>query len=106
MVRGWIRDLYMQYCPDDFLHPFTLERDFAPAVIAGASDGVWYDLGVCRVYYGKGYERGDVQWFLTFAEWIESHIDGCEVWYGHDADLDALRPFGVNERTALLAYYR
>ena len=106
VIEGWIRDLYSRFCTDEFLHPFTPEESgFVPEENCDA-DGVWYDLGVCHVYYGEGYERGDVLWFTTLAEWLESHIDGCEVWYGHDADSEALKPFGFSERATLLDYYR
>jgi hypothetical protein len=105
-VERWTSDLLEQFCADDFVEPFKIVSDIRGGELPVEDGSVWCDLGVFRVYYGKGYERGELGWFIELAEWLESHIQGCEVWYGHDADEDALRPFGFNERVALLDYYR
>lgn len=36
-------------------------------------------------YYGVGYERGDIRFYVGVAEWLEQNISGCTVWYGGDS---------------------
>jgi hypothetical protein len=63
---------------------------------------LWINTNILRSYFGPGYTRGDVELITRCAAWLESHVPGGEVWYGHDVDDDNLRPFGPAERRALL----
>lgn len=36
-------------------------------------------------YWGPGYERGDLLFLISCAEWAEQNIPDCEVWYGGDS---------------------
>ena len=104
----WRRDLLTEFDPEAFNYngPLCIIRIpeyWGPMVNDGST---WFDVGVSRAYYGKGYERGDVAFFVRVAEWLENRIVGCQVWYGHDADDESLAPFGRADREALLSYFR
>ena len=64
---------------------------------------LWINANLYRAYFGPGYERGNLELITRCAKWLEENIPGGEVWYGHDADDDNLRPFGPSERRALLS---
>ena len=52
-------------------------------------------------YYGEGYERGDLLFLCSLAEWIELNIDGAEVWYGGDSSGVLATPFPHDRRCEL-----
>ncbi len=70
------------------------------------TDDCWVNINLHRAYYGLGYERGDLPLFIACAEWLETHLCGCEVWYGHDTGDDHLHLFDHTARQKLSAYYR
>jgi len=55
-------------------------------------------------YYGEGYERGDLAFLITLAEWCETVIPGAEVWYGGDSSGVEAKPFDMARRRALFEY--
>ena len=63
---------------------------------------LWLNANLYRSYFGAGYERGDAELLTRCAAWLERNVPDGEVWYGHDVDDDNLRPFGPDERQALL----
>ncbi len=71
-------------------------------------DGVssWVNVNLWKSYYRPGYERGDLELFVRCAEWLEQHLENCEVWYGHDVDDENLRVFDKCAREILLDYQR
>ena len=52
-------------------------------------------------YYGPGYERGDILTICAVAEWSETNMQPCEVWYGGDSSGVCAAPFGPTEREAM-----
>jgi hypothetical protein len=105
-VNIWRRGLLTEFGPECFLDPIMLVRDAGCGPVPIDDGSRWYDVGVCCPYYGEGYERGDAEWFVRLAEWLESHIPDCEVWYGHDSADESIKPFGAAERAVLLSYFR
>ena len=41
-------------------------------------------------YYGPGYERGDLPFYLSLRRWFLSRLPRCEVWYGADEAVELL----------------
>jgi hypothetical protein len=102
----WRRDLLAEFDPEHFLDPLVVVRDASSGPIPIDDGSIWIDVHVCRDYYGVGYERGDLEWYIRLAEWLERNVVGCEVWYGNDCSDESIKPFGPDERAALLAYFR
>ncbi|WP_166823719.1 hypothetical protein [Thalassoroseus pseudoceratinae] len=73
--------------------------------LADLNPGWWLDVGIMKTYYGKGYERGDIEYIVTIARWLENRIPGSQVWYGHDATDESMRLFNEHERESILEYY-
>jgi hypothetical protein len=67
---------------------------------------VWLDLNLWKSYYGAGYERGDPELFIRSAEWLEQHLPGSEIYYGHDVNDQNISRFDSAARNALLENYR
>lgn len=44
-------------------------------------------------WYGIGYERGDLIFLCSIAEWFEANLPECEVWYGGDSSGVEAEPF-------------
>lgn len=44
-----------------------------------------YGVYVWTRYWGPAYQRGDIAFIVMLAEWLERHIEGCQVWYGGDS---------------------
>jgi len=70
------------------------------------SGGIWFEVNLWRSYYGVGYERGDIELFVRCAEWLEQHLYGCEIFYGHDVDDKSIELFDQVVREKYTAYYR
>ena len=67
-----------------------------------AANGEWLlEVGVWSRYYGVGYERGDILFLCSVAEWVEANIQPCEVWYGGDSSGVLLERFDEAARAAL-----
>lgn len=132
-LNAWRRDLLIAFDPGDFSLDGPLKiigpeeewrvpdvRDGSVQCVVGTAGpqgvtldlirerghSVWLDVGSVRSYYGRGYERGDPEYFVRVTEWLESRIPGCEVWYGPETADDAIGRFGAPERAALLAYFQ
>ena len=56
-------------------------------------------------YYGKGYERGDLPFYIQVAEFLEYHIPGAKVYYGGDSSGVLAYPFGKQERAELWQHF-
>lgn len=104
-VNEWRRDLLTEVGCDGFINPLTWVVDEGSGPIPIADGSYWYDLNVCKTYYGDGYARGDANWFVQLAEWLESRIPNGEVWYGHDIDDRSIEPFDEPRRAALLEHF-
>jgi hypothetical protein len=105
-INTWRRNLLNEFGPDDFLDPIMFDQDLGHALIPVDDGSFWFDVGVIHDYYGEGYERGDAEWFIRLAEWLERNIPGCEIWYGNDSSDESIKPFGIAERAAFLEYFR
>jgi len=66
--------------------------------------GLWLNVNLWRSYFGVGYERGDVQLFVGLANWLESRLPNCDIFYGEDCT-SILHPFPAEYRVKLLAYH-
>jgi len=67
-----------------------------------AADGEWLlEVSVWTRYYGVGYERGDILFICSVAEWVEANMQPCEVWYGGDSSGVLLERFDSAARTKL-----
>ena len=53
-------------------------------------------------YWGAGYERGDIAFYVVLAEWLERVIPGGSVWYGGDSSGICASPFNATERARYL----
>ena len=132
-LNAWRRDLLIAFEPGDFSHDgplkiigpdeewrvHDLQYGGVRCVVgtAGAAgvtldlirergDSVWLDVRCVLPYYGRGYERGEPEYFVRVSEWLESRIPGCEVWYEPDTAEDAIGRFGAPERAGLLDYFQ
>src|SRR5579883_2595839 len=105
-INIWRKDLLTEFGPEDFLDPLMEVGEGGSGPIPIDDGSIWVDVGVCCAFYGEGYERGDAEWFVRLAEWLEQNVAGCEVWYGNDCADESIQPFGPPERAALLAYFR
>jgi hypothetical protein len=56
-------------------------------------------------YYGRGYERGDIEHIIEIAEFVEQLIPGAKIFYGSDCG-EFPETFGAEERAAILEYKR
>lgn len=79
--------------------------DAGQAPIPVEDGSVWVDVGTYRSAYERGYERGDPEFFVRLAEWLEERIPQCEVWYGNEYTDSSIRLFSVKERQDLMEYY-
>ena len=84
----------------------TLDKlDSGGTFLEKGAEREWLTLNCLASYYGRGYERGDIEYFCAAAEWLEHIIPGAEVWYGHDCDDENIMPFDVVARNNLLEYF-
>jgi hypothetical protein len=104
----WRQDVLTHFEPDDFHHdgPLQIVPNAAYGPVPVDDGSIWLNVGIHKSYYGEGYERGDAEYFVRLAEWLERAIPSCEVWYGHDVTDESIKPFGAGERNAFLAYFR
>lgn len=72
--------------------------------LVACPEKIWLDVALTWAYYGRGYERGSLPYFVAIAEWCEANLSGCQVWYGPDS-INAVKPFGPAEREELMQYY-
>lgn len=89
-----------RYRYDDSPEPgtvYTQDGDDVPAV----GDECLLQVHLWGRYYGKGYERGDILFYIAVAEWLEMNIPGCEVWYGGDSSGVCAVPFTQELRKEL-----
>lgn len=56
-------------------------------------------------FYGEGYERGPIHLHCAIAAWLESRIDGGEVWYGGDSSGCVASKFDGLARASILAHF-
>jgi hypothetical protein len=107
-LNRWRRDLLASFEPGDFSHdgPLQIVRDAGHGPVPVADGSIWLDVGTIKSYYGEGYERGDAEYMVRLAEWLESNIPNSEVWYGHDVADESIKPFGAEQRDAFLDYFR
>lgn len=107
-LNRWRREVLTAFDPDGFSHegPLKIVRDAGHGPVPVADGSTWLDVGTNQAYYGEGYERGDAEYLVQLAEWLERQMPGCEVWYGHDAADESIKPFGAQERDTFIAYFR
>jgi hypothetical protein len=55
-------------------------------------------------YYGEGYERGHLPYYIMIAEFLERNLLGCSVYYGGDSGV-GLPLFDFAARNALMNYW-
>ena len=110
----------LQTLRNDFIGDMALsEEDFyvsGPLIVVPEADhkymprkddsSVWLDLNLWKSYYGPGYERGDPELFIRSAEWLEQHLPGSEIYYGHDVNDENVSRFDTAARNELLNNYR
>jgi hypothetical protein len=101
---------------DDFRGEVVFERIWGTSPCLRLPDGgtdpviyanpehAWLEIPTRCAYYGPGYERGYLPRVILVAEWLESHIEDCHIWYGPDAT-HIIEPFGPMERAELRRYY-
>lgn len=63
------------------------------------------EVHVWASYYGPGYERGDLPFLISIAEWLDRKIPGCTVLYGGDSSGVCAEPFGPEQRAALMDHF-
>jgi len=126
-VKMYVR---LQKLPDDFslvalrsefLKAFSLDEkeDFyfdGPLTIIGEEDrpympvndehSTWLNVNLSKAYYGVGYERGNPQLFVRYAEWFEERLPNCQVYYGHDVNDENVSLFDKSTRKKLMEYYQ
>ena len=56
-------------------------------------------------YYGVGYERGDLPFYISLAGWLERRIPEGVVYYGGDSSGICAEPFGADARERLFAHF-
>ena len=49
-------------------------------------------------YYGEGYERGDLPFIISVADWVKRNIPESEIWYGGDSSGVLAEPFDKKAR--------
>jgi uncharacterized RDD family membrane protein YckC len=102
-----IKDLSL--IDDDFYEGGPLlrvEQVDLPFMPRTEKSGCWMNLNLWKNYYGLGYERGDIQFFILCAEWIEQNLPNARVYYGHDVDDENVSPFDSVARQKLLGYFK
>ncbi len=65
----------------------------------------FYEVNLWGRYYGPGYERGDLPFYVMLASWLEMSIPGAEVWYGGDSSGMCAERFGPEERQIFLKHW-
>ena len=106
-INHWRCDLLSQFEPGKFwVHgPLTVIPNEKIDFISNSHPGYWLDVGILETYYGRGYERGDIEYIVTLSRWLEHRIPESQIWYGHDMTLEALLLFNEEERTSILEYH-
>jgi hypothetical protein len=61
------------------------------------------DIAVGTRYYSIGYERGDLLFLVSIAEWVERNIPGATVHYGSDSG--PVSPWTATARAELLEHF-
>lgn len=56
-------------------------------------------------YYGPGYERGDLPFIVSVADWLERNIPYCSIWYGGDSSGIEVEPFDKPARDVMFAHF-
>jgi hypothetical protein len=56
-------------------------------------------------YYGKGYERGPIEFYVILAEWFEYNIPGCSVLYGGDSSGVCATSFNAIQRRKVMEHF-
>lgn len=70
-----------------------------------AQNGEWFlKVSLASRYYAVGYERGDLLTICAAAEWCETNLTPCDVWYGGDSSGVLAEPFPDTARRALRAH--
>ena len=93
-------DFARNYEEDDATRDGLVYSQDGPPV--RAKDGEWLlEVSVWTRYYGVGYERGDILFLCSVAEWVEANMQPCEVWYGGDSSGVLLERFNDAARTKL-----
>lgn len=88
------------YIPESHRGPGRVSIFDGPPIFA--EPGEWLlDVGVWTRYYEVGYERGDILFLCSVAEWIEANIPNAEVWYGGDSSGCVASPFPEARRLEL-----
>lgn len=109
------RDRNIEWLKGDLRDPASLERmDFDRKGAIYTQDGpylfadeneTFYTVGIWTRYYGPGYERGDLMFLCSLAEWIETNIPDCEVWYGGDSSGVTIELFDEAARRELKEHF-
>lgn len=63
------------------------------------------EVHVFTRYYGVGYERGDLPFLISIAEWLDRKVPGGTVLYGGDSSGVCAEPFGPEQREALWDHF-
>lgn len=89
--------------PDTHAKPGLAWSQDGPPVLA--KPGEWLlSVSLWTRYYGVDYERGDILTLCAIAEWIETNMQPCEVWYGGDSGGACVELFDEAARKALKAH--
>jgi hypothetical protein len=65
---------------------------------------IWLNVNFLLPYFDKNYRRGNIEFYVRCARWLEGQCDFCEVWYGHDIDDSSICRFDETRRLTLLKY--
>lgn len=90
-----------RWSEDEDTEPGTLYWEDAEEPIRATNGECLLQVHMWTRYYGIGYERGDLLTLCAIAEWFETNIEGCEVWYGGDSSGVCALPWPDEERKKL-----
>lgn len=93
-VLNWARQICDAYSNDKFWIDYEERRHCLTVIDEYTQDGDSIfpekDETLIKVhlydrYYGPGYERGDIGFYISLAAYLESLIPRCEIYYGGDS---------------------
>lgn len=88
--------------PPEYRQPGKAYLQDGPSILA--EDGEWLlNVSLGLRYYGPVYRRGDINAICLIAEWIETNMQPCELWYGGDSSGFCAERFDVYKRFYLLS---
>lgn len=91
----------------EFRHCLTIINEYHQDgdTIYPAANEQFIEVHLGTRYYGEGYERGDLPFILSVAEWLERRLRGCQVFYGGDSSGVSAIAFDAVERAKIFAHF-